>query len=376
MGNEPWVSQRGQRYNARYLGSLFRVPADRQGGKPQLQPECCSGRRKIFYGTAGNSALVSAAQGRSTHMTTTAMRVLRLEQVCFDKNSDALLEPGTPIEGKRGILGECNIGWTPVQDDWNAGHVRDMGGSMALLNAMLEMIGDGRYSRIVTWLRIIPAKRLFRAVRKTRSAGSTWTSGIWRERPVRLTGPAAAHRIVNQNVLENRLGASSSAEKGAGLRILQCGADRPARDRAEQMGRHTAYAERTGADGLRKRDGAERESVWDTAPEYRSLFAGCEAVTGGSYTGGIPERALCTRSAPARREKRPAAGIAEPGTAPAARGTAQAFAWTPVDGGRNYRLPYRPTQTFPHPRSIHTQAWRAATRPRGSLKRERRITGG
>ena len=30
------------------------------------------------------------------------------------------------------------------------------------------------------------------------------------------------------------------------------------------------------------------ESVWDTAPEYRSLFAGCEAVTGGSYTGGIP----------------------------------------------------------------------------------------
>ena len=30
------------------------------------------------------------------------------------------------------------------------------------------------------------------------------------------------------------------------------------------------------------------ESVGDTAPEYRSLFAGCEAVTGGSYTGGIP----------------------------------------------------------------------------------------
>lgn len=45
----------------------------------------------------------------------------------FDKNGDDLLAPGSPIEGKEAILGECNIGWTPVQDNWDEGHVRDLG---------------------------------------------------------------------------------------------------------------------------------------------------------------------------------------------------------------------------------------------------------
>jgi hypothetical protein len=69
--------------------------------------------------------------------------------------------------------------WTPVKDDCNAVHVP---GKWAAACAAERDAGDegvGRYSGIVNDLAYIPAKRYF-GLRKTRSACSTWTSGIWR----------------------------------------------------------------------------------------------------------------------------------------------------------------------------------------------------
>jgi len=157
MGNEPWNNGAGGVANARYLGSLF--PEFQQivkAANPNYRLVLQRAPENILW-NSWNSALVSAAQGAFDAYDDHRYAFYGWNKY-FDKNSDALLEPGTPIEGKEGILGECNIGWTPVQDDWNAGHVRDMGGSMALLNAMLEMIGDGRYSRIVTWPSHYPSK--------------------------------------------------------------------------------------------------------------------------------------------------------------------------------------------------------------------------
>ncbi|MFR2590499.1 MAG: hypothetical protein ACLS9Y_08800, partial [Ruthenibacterium lactatiformans] len=269
----------------------------------------------------------------------------------FDKNSDALLEPGTPIEGKEGILGECNIGWTPVQVDWNAGHVRDMGGSMALLNAMLEMIGDGRYSRIVTWPSHYPSKASISGCPENAFGWFDLDQWYLEGKTVRLTGPAAAHRIVNQNVLENRLGASSSAEKvrvyaycnaaQTDLRVIvlnKWDATQLTLNVPEQMDCVSAMV-------------LSGESVWDTAPEYRSLFAGCEAVTGGSYTGGIPGESVVVYTfssvAPGKAPGQPE--LLSPGNGAGGAGTAQAFAWTPVDGGRNYRLTVSPNADLSAP---------------------------
>ena len=93
------------------------------------------------------------------------------------------------------------------------------------------------------------------------------------------------------------------------------------------------------------------ESVWDTAPEYRSLFAGCEAVTGGSYTGGIPGESVVVYTfssvAPGKAPGQPE--LLSPGNGAGGAGTAQAFAWTPVDGGRNYRLTVSPNADLSAP---------------------------
>lgn len=212
MGNEPWNNGAGGVANARYLGSLF--PEFQQivkAANPNYRLVLQRAPENILW-NSWNSALVSAAQGAFDAYDDHRYAFYGWNKY-FDKNSDALLEPGTPIEGKEGILGECNIGWTPVQDDWNAGHVRDMGGSMALLNAMLEMIGDGRYSRIVTWPSHYPSKASISGCPENAFGWFDLDQWYLEGKTVRLTGPAAAHRIVNQNVLENRLGASSSAEK-------------------------------------------------------------------------------------------------------------------------------------------------------------------
>ena len=77
---------------------------------------------------------------------------------------------------------------------------------------------------------------------------------------------------------------------------------------------------------------------------------------GGSYTGGIPGEKRCgVNVQPGARGKRPATGIAEPWERRRRRGDGTGIC---VDArGRRAKLPptARPTQTFPHPRSIHTR---------------------
>ena len=350
MGNEPWNNGAGGVANARYLGSLF--PEFQQivkAANPNYRLVLQRAPENILW-NSWNSALVSAAQGAFDAYDDHRYAFYGWNKY-FDKNSDALLEPGTPIEGKEGILGECNIGWTPVQDDWNAGHVRDMGGSMALLNAMLEMIGDGRYSRIVTWPSHYPSKASISGCPENAFGWFDLDQWYLEGKTVRLTGPAAAHRIVNQNVLENRLGASSSAEKvrvyaycnaaQTDLRVIvlnKWDATQLTLNVPEQMDCVSAMV-------------LSGESVWDTAPEYRSLFAGCEAVTGGSYTGGIPGESVVVYTfssvAPGKAPGQPE--LLSPGNGAGGAGTAQAFAWTPVDGGRNYRLTVSPNADLSAP---------------------------
>lgn len=347
MGNEPWNNGAGGVANARYLGSLF--PEFQQivkAANPNYSLVLQRAPENILW-NSWNSALVSAAQGAFDAYDDHRYAFYGWNKY-FDKNSDALLEPGTPIEGKEGILGECNIGWTPVQDDWNAGHVRDMGGSMALLNAMLEMIGDGRYSRIVTWPSHYPSKASISGCPENAFGWFDLDQWYLEGKTVRLTGPAAAHRIVNQNVLENRLGASSSAEKvrvyaycnaaQTDLRVIvlnKWDATQLTLNVPEQMDCVSAMV-------------LSGESVWDTAPEYRSLFAGCEAVTGGSYTGGIPGESVVvytfSSGAPGKAPGQPE--LLSPGNGAGGRGDGTGVC---VDArGRRAKLPpYRIAQRRP-----------------------------
>lgn len=107
---------------------------------------------------------------------------------------------------------------------------------MALLNAMLEMIGDGRYSRIVTWPSHYPSKASISGCPENAFGWFDLDQWYLEGKTVRLTGPAAAHRIRQPECSGKPAGRVQQRGEGAGLRILQRGADRPARDRAEQMG--------------------------------------------------------------------------------------------------------------------------------------------
>ncbi len=282
-------------------------------------------------------------------MTTTAMRSTAGTSI-LTRTATRCWSRGRP-SGKEGILGECNIGWTPVQDDWNAGHVRDMGGSMALLNAMLEMIGDGRYSRIVTWPSHYPSKASISGCPENafgwfdldqwylegKDCAPDGPGGRAQDRQPECSGKPAGR--VQQRGEKVRVYAYCNAAQ-TDLRVIvlnKWDATQLTLNVPEQMDCVSAMV-------------LSGESVWDTAPEYRSLFAGCEAVTGGSYTGGIPgESVVVATFSPSRRESARQPELLSPGNGAGGAGTAQAFAWTPVDGGRNTALPYRPTQTFPHP---------------------------
>ena len=76
-----------------------------------------------------------------------------------------------------------------------------------------------------------------------------------------------------------------------------------------------------------------------------------QAVTGGSYTGGIPGESVVvytfSSGAPGKAPGQPE--LLSPGNGAGGAGTAQAFAWTPVDGGRNYRLTVSPNADLSAP---------------------------
>lgn len=339
MGNEPWNNGAGGVDNAKYLGSLF--PEFQQivkAANPNYRLVLQRAPENILW-NSWNNALVSAAQGAFDAYDDHRYAFYGWNKY-FDEKSDALLTPGTPIEGKEGILGECNIGWTPVQDNWDEGHVRDMGGSMALLNAMLEMIGDGRYSHIVSWPSHYPSKASITGCPNNAFGWFDLDQWYLDGETVRFTGPAIVHRIINQNVLENRLGAASSAdsvrvyafsnEAQTDLRIIvlnKWDAAQLTLNVPEQMNHVSAMV-------------MSGKNVWDTSPEYKNLFTGFETVTGGSYVGNIPAESVVVYTFGsetfAAAPQQTSLIFPQNGTADA--GTAQAFAWNSVEGARNYHL--------------------------------------
>lgn len=339
MGNEPWNNGAGGVGNAQYLGSLF--PEFQQivkSANPNFRLVLQRAPENVLW-NSWNNALVSAAQGAFDAYDDHRYAFYGWNKY-FDENSDTLLTPGTPIEGKEGILGECNIGWTPVQDDWDAGHVRDLGGSMALLNAMLEMIEDGRYSYIVSWPSHYPSKASI--------AGCPNNSFGWFDldqwyldgKTVRFTGPAIIHGIINHNVLENRLDASSNAntvrvyafsnDAQTDLRVIvlnKWDATQLTLNVPEQMNHVSAMV-------------MSGQNVWDTTPEYKNLFQGFETVSGGSYVSNIPAESVVVYTFGsdtfAAAPQQTALTVPQNGATEA--GTAQAFAWNAVEGAKNYHL--------------------------------------
>lgn len=339
MGNEPWNNGAGGTGNARYLGGLF--PEFQQivkAANPNFRLVLQRAPENVLW-NSWNNELVSAAQGAFDAYDDHRYAFYGWNKY-FDQNSDALLTPGTPIEGKEGILGECNIGWTPVKDNWDEGHVRDLGGSMALLNAMLEMIEDGRYSHIVSWPSHYPSKASIPGCPNNAFGWFDLDQWYLDKKTVRFTGPAIIHRIVNQNVLENRLDAVSSADKvrvyafsndaQTDLRVIvlnKWDATQLTLNVPEQMNHVSAMV-------------MSGQNVWDTTPEYRNLFSGFETVSGGSYVSNIPAESVVVYTfgsetfsgAPGQT----VLTFPQNGTADA--GTAQAFAWNPAEGARNYHL--------------------------------------
>jgi hypothetical protein len=339
MGNEPWNNGARSLANAKYLGSLF--PEFQQIVKeahPNFRLVLQRAPENVLW-NGWNRALVAAAQGAFDAYDDHRYAFYGWNRY-FDKNSDALLKPGTPIEGKEGILGECNIGWTPIQGNWDEGHVRDMGGSMALLNAMLDMIEEGSYAHIVSWPSHYPSKASIPECPENSFGWFDLDQWYLAEKTVRFTGPATAHRIINQNVLEEQLGTSSTSNK---LRVY-------------------AYQNQDKTDlrliVLNKWDGTELtlkvppqmnsvsamvlngQSVWDTTPEYRSLFEGCDEVSGGVYKSKIPgESVVVYRFSLDKAEEMPGTPtLLGPAMGADQIGTAQAFSWTPALGAENYRL--------------------------------------
>lgn len=339
MGNEPWNNGAKGNKNAQYLGSLF--PEFQQiikDANPNFRLVLQRAPENILW-NSWNKALVSAAQGAFDAYDDHRYSFYGWNKY-FDYNRDDILTPGTPIESKEGILGECNIGWTPVYSDWDAGHVRDMGGSMALLNAMLDMIEDGRYNYIVSWPSHYPSSASIEGCPKNSFGWFDLDEWYLNHETVRLTGPAIAHRIINQNVLENQLRASSDGEK---VRVY-------AYSNADMTDMRLIVLNKWDPTTLTIHVPAgfnsvsamvmSGESVWDTTPEYKNLFTGTDTVTGDSYTSQIPGESVVvyTFSCDNSDTTPLAPDLIAPQNDAYDVGTAQTFAWSDADGNYNYHL--------------------------------------
>lgn len=338
MGNEPWNNGASGISNARYLGSLF--PAFQQIIKSvnsnyrlvlQRAPE------NLLW-NSWNQALVSETQGAFDAYDDHRYAFYGWDKY-FDENSDEILTPGTAIAGKEGILGECNIGWTPVQDNWDEGHVRDLGGSMALLNAMLRLINDGRYSYMISWPSHYPGKDSIVGCPNHTFGWFDLDQWYLDGSTVRLTGPALAHRIINQNVLENKVDVSSSAEK---VRVFAYANDAQTDYRVIVLNKWDATTLHLNVPSQLNCVSAmvmSGESVWDTQPSYVNLFAGTQPVSGGTFTSAIPGESVVVYSFSADTSTaapQPVSLLCPANLETA--GTAQAFAWSAVEGCNNYHL--------------------------------------
>lgn len=349
MGNEVWNHGADGIANAEFLGGLY--PEFQQivkNANPNYKLVLQRAPENILW-NRWNDTLVKASQGAFDAYDDHRYSFYGWDKY-FDYDGDDLLVPGKRIEGKEAILGECDIGWTPIQDNWAAGHVRDHGGGMALLNALLNMIDREEYAHIVTWPSHWPSKAS-NANDGDQAFGwfnlDTWylTKGT-----ERFTGPILAHRIINQNVLENRLTATSSAPSvrvfsyqnadATDLRVIVINKWDPTALTVHVPAQYHAVDAMV----------MNGDDVWDTTPEYVSHLAGSVPVANGVLQDNIPGECVVVyhfssdpsvTAPPAPQAILPAEG--------AAGSTAQAFSWQAVPGATNYHLVVSPNPDLSAP---------------------------
>lgn len=338
MGNEPWNNGASGTSNAEYLGGLF--PEFQQiikNANSNYKLVLQRAPQNILW-NSWNNKLVSAAQGAFDAYDDHRYAFYGWNKY-FDENSDDILTAGTSIEGKEAILGECNIGWTPTQDNWDEGHVRDMGGSMALLNAMLDLIDEGEYSYIISWPSHYPSNDTIVECPNNSFGWFDLDQWYMDGETVRLTGPALTHRIINQNVLPNKVGVSSNAQK---VRVFAYTNNDQTDYRIIVLNKWDATTLNFSVPNQINSVSAmvmSGESVWDTTPSYINLFEGTQPVSNGSFSSSIPGESVVVYTFTV--DEAVSAPLAISLTAPGMNetaGTAQAFAWDPVIGSNNYQL--------------------------------------
>lgn len=337
MGNEPWNN--GARNHAAFYGSLFQeFQSIVKAVNPNYKLVFQRAPQNILW-NSWNSTAINAAQGYFDAYDDHRYSFMSWNNY-FDRNNDAIFTAGSEIPGKEPILGEFNIGWTPIQDNWDEGHVRDMGGSMALLNGMLGMINDNKYNYMVSWPSHYPSKASVPGA--TNNAFGWFNLDSWYNysQTERLTGPMLAHYIVNQNVLENSVKSTSNASKvrtfaytnssNTELKLIVINKWDPTNLNISIPAGYNAVNAMV----------LKGNNVWDTKPTYTSHIQGDMPVTGTSFVNAIPGESVVVYtffndpsvSAPDSFMQ------LSPQQAQTEVSTAKAFEWAPAAGATNYRL--------------------------------------
>ena len=225
-----------------------------------------------------------------------------------------------------------------------------MGGSMALLNAMLDLINEGTYSYIVSWPSHYPSSDSIVDCPNNSFGWFDLDQWYLDGETVRLTGPALAHRIVNQNVLANKVDASSSADK---VRVFAYTNDTQTDYRVIVLNKWDATTLNFSVPSQINSVSAmvmSGGSVWDTTPSYINLFSGTQAVSNGSFTSSIPgESVIVYTFTVDSSTTAPEAVSLDCPVNNETVGTAQAFAWSAVEGCNNYRLVVDDNDDFTSP---------------------------
>lgn len=268
----------------------------------------------------------------------------------YDKNDDNFFSSGKVINGVESLMGECNLGWTnktwPHQ--WDDGHVRDLGGALALLNAFLDIINKDSYDQILTWPSHYPSNDSVDV--ETLNPFGWFNLDEWdiNNETSRITGPMIAHMIVNQNILNKNVKATSNNNKirtfaytnedNSVLKVILI--NKLWQDNLNvNINLPQGYSHVNAM--VMKGDRSVNSPVWDSNPVYVNHLAGNTAVVGTSFIDDIPygECAVVYTFYNDNSTSVPT-NFSLKSTTSSAIGvsTAKTFQWTPAEGATNYHL--------------------------------------